>query len=463
MATIKKRKGKKGASYLIRCYCGYDINGQQIEHTSTWKPPANMTERQADKEANRQAFLFEERCRTGQVLDSSIRFSEYAERWFRERGELTLRPRTLHSYRSYMKRINAAIGHIKLDKLQPHHLSAFYANLSENDIRQDNHFISCADLSALLKNQGFTAQQFALHAGLGERTVRSALHGKSVSFSTAKKFSEALGYPIEKLFSPTKPSTPLDPETIRKYHRVISTILSTAVKQQIIFSNPCERVELPKPVRKDDPYLNETDAAKLLSLLQKAPMQYRTAIELLLYTGMRRSELCGLEWKDINFETGVIQIRRTSQYIPGRGVITDETKNYSSSRAIRASASVLSLLRSYRSWQLQQRLKIGDKWQEYDRLFTTWSGKPMHPDTLSGWFHNFIKNNGFTPIHIHSLRHTNATLLIAAGTNIPTVSSRLGHANPSTTTKIYTHAIQSADAAAAETLDDLLHPIKKKA
>ena len=133
------------------------------------------------------------------------------------------------------------------------------------------------------------------------------------------------------------------------------------------------------------------------------------------------------------------------------------------SRAIRASASVLSLLRSYRSWQLQQRLKIGDKWQEYDRLFTTWSGKPIHPDTLSGWFHNFIKNNGFTPIHIHSLRHTNATLLIAAGTNIPTVSSRLGHANPSTTTKIYTHAIQSADAAAAETLDDLLHPIKKKA
>ena len=190
MATIKKRKGKKGTSYLIRCYCGYDINGQQIEHTSTWKPPANMTERQADKEANRQAFLFEERCRTGQVLDSSIRFSEYAERWFRERGELTLRPRTLHSYRSYMKRINAAIGHIKLDKLQPHHLSAFYAILSENDIRQDNHFISCADLSALLKNQGFTAQQFALHAGLGERTVRSALHGKSVSFSTAKKFQK---------------------------------------------------------------------------------------------------------------------------------------------------------------------------------------------------------------------------------------------------------------------------------
>ena len=87
------------------------------------------------------------------------------------------------------------------------------------------------------------------------------------------------------------------------------------MKQQIIFSNPCERVELPKPVRKDAPYLNETDAAKLLSLLQKAPMQYRTAIELLLYTGMRRSELCGLEWKDINFETGVIQIRRTSQYL----------------------------------------------------------------------------------------------------------------------------------------------------
>lgn len=106
MATITKRKGKKSNSYLLRCYCGYDITGQQIEHTATWRPPADMTERQADKEALRQAFLFEERCRTGQVLDGSIRFADYAEKWFKERGELTLRPRTIASYRSYITRIN---------------------------------------------------------------------------------------------------------------------------------------------------------------------------------------------------------------------------------------------------------------------------------------------------------------------------------------------------------------------
>ena len=306
-------------------------------------------------------------------------------------------------------------------------------------------------------------QELAEQTGLGICTIRSAMHGNSIATKSAQRISDALGKPLGKVFVPSEPLEPLDPETIRKYHRVISTILGTAVKQQVIFSNPCERVELPKPTQKDALYLDENDTAQLLEHLQSAPIPYRVAIELLLYTGMRRGELCGLEWKDINFETGVIQIRRTSQYLPGQGVFTDETKTRKSSRAIKASASALALLRSYRTWQLEQRLQIGDQWQEHDRLFTTWNGKPMHPDTLSGWFHDFIKDTGLPQIHLHSLRHTNATLLIAAGTNLPTVAKRLGHADTTTTSKIYAHAIQSADAAAAETLDDLLHPVKRKA
>ena len=82
----------------------------------------------------------------------------------------------------------------------------------------------------------------------------------------------------------------------------------------------------------------------------------------------------------------------------------------------------------------------------------------MHPDTLSGWFRKFIARSGLPDISVHSLRHTNATLLIAGGTAVTTVAKRLGHANASTTTKIYAHAIRSADEAAAETLENLLNP-----
>ena len=83
-------------------------------------------------------------------------------------------------------------------------------------------------------------------------------------------------------------------------------------------------------------------------------------------------------------------------------------------------------------------------------------------DTISGWFARFIRENNLPDISLHSLRHTNATLLIAAGTNLQTVAARLGHASVTTTGKIYAHAIQSADAAAAETLQDLLHPLGTK-
>ncbi len=121
------------------------------------------------------------------------------------------------------------------------------------------------------------------------------------------------------------------------------------------------------------------------------------------------------------------------------------------------------MLREFRVWQAKERLQLGDQWQDSGRVFTTWNGAPIRPDTITGWFHKFVEKNGLPPIHIHSLRHANASLLIASGVNLQTVAKRLGHANVNTTGKIYSHAIKSADEASAETLQDILHPVKKKA
>lgn len=462
MATIKKRVGKKGTSYYFRCYAGYDIHGKQIVRQTAWRPPAGMTDKQADKEAQRQAFLFEEKCKTGQVLDCSMKLAEYVDIWLRDYAEIRLRPRTLDSYKKYLTRILAALGHIPLDRLQPVHLSAFYRNLQEVGIRQDGKYKS-SQLRQILKQQRLTQQGFAAACGLGEMTIRSAVHGQPVNRTSAEKIAQALGMPLKSLFVSTGGHRKtLSAESVRKHHRVLSSILSTAVRQQLIFSNPCERVELPRPEHTEAEYLDEHEAAELLRLLQGQPMQYRTAVELLLYTGLRRGELCGLEWRDVDFEKALLHVRRTSQYLPDRGVFTDETKNRSSCRVIRLPVSACRLLREYRAWQLQERLKAGDQWHDTGRLFAKWNGEPMHPDTLSKWFRTFCRENGFSAgIHIHSLRHTNATLLIASGVNVQTVASRLGHADTNTTNKVYSHAIKSADAAAAEVLDDLLHPLRK--
>ena len=121
------------------------------------------------------------------------------------------------------------------------------------------------------------------------------------------------------------------------------------------------------------------------------------------------------------------------------------------------------MLKEYRAWQNQERLKVGDQWKDSDRVFTRWNGTPFRPDTLTNWFSDFVKRSGLPPVTVHSLRHTNATLLISSGTNLRTVSARLGHSQTSTTANIYAHAIQSADAAAAEALNDILQPLQKQA
>ncbi len=131
MATIRKR----GNTYQIRVSCGYDSSGKQIEKSITWKPAAGMTKRQIEKELERQKVLFEEKCRTGQFLDGNITFAEFTARWLKDYAEKQLKAKTITGYKNMLPRILAAIGHIKLSKLQPHHLMEFYNSLGETGVR----------------------------------------------------------------------------------------------------------------------------------------------------------------------------------------------------------------------------------------------------------------------------------------------------------------------------------------
>lgn len=459
MATTQKR----GAGYKITVSCGYDIDGKQIRKTKTWKPDAGMTERQIKKELERQAVLFEEKCKTGQVLDGNIRLADFAEQWFTDYAEKQLRPTTVAGYRKMMPRIDAAMGHIRLDKLQPHHLMRFYANLSESGVRKVTRWRAKETLSRDIQGQGLTQKELARLSGVSAAKLSRLLHGGAVYEQNAHKIAEVLNVPLESVFEPVDPQGQLSGNTVQHYHRLLSTILSAAVKWQVIFSNPCERVEVPKVTRKEAQYLDETQATHLLEALESAPEEYRVMVTLLLYTGLRRGELCGLEWSDIDFETGLLTVARSSLYVSGKGVFEDDTKNQSSRRVLKISNGLITILKVYRGHQRERRLQLGDQWQECGRIFTAWNGQPIHPDTITTWFSVFVKKNHLPNITLHSLRHTNATLLIAAGVNVKTVSAHLGHSTIATTGNIYAHAIQSAEAAAAEALESKLPMIKQQA
>ena len=459
MATITKR----GNSYRITVSCGYDLNGKQLRRTMTWAPPEGMTKRQAEKELDRQAVLFEEKCRTGQVLDGNIKFADFAEKWFKDYAEKQLRPTTVAGYRRLMKRILPAIGHIRLDRLQPHHLMAFYDNLSESGIRENTVYKLGENWPELLKDRGVKQAELARLCGVDVNKMSKAAHGAGLYRCNAEKIAAALNLPLDTVFVSTAPDSKLSGNSVQHYHRLISSILSTAVKWQVIFSNPCERVDPPKIEKKEAHYLDETQAARLLEALEQAPEQYRVMVALLLFTGLRRGELCGLEWDDIDWDEGLLSVRRSSLYLPKQGIFTDETKTATSQRVIKLPDDALTLLRQHRTEQAKQRLLVGDQWQDSHRLFTTWNGSPIHPDTFSKWFSGFVKAHDLPPVTAHSLRHTNATLLIAAGVNVKTVSAHLGHATIATTGNIYAHAIKSAEAAAAEALQSVLTRSKKRA
>ena len=229
----------------------------------------------------------------------------------------------------------------------------------------------------------------------------------------------------------------------------------------MIYDSPCRRVKPPKAEKKEARYLDEVQASELLNCLQNEDIMHRTIITLLLYSGMRRGELCGLKWGDIDFNDKLIHIQRASLYAKGKGVFEDRTKNESSERTIKIAGEALKLLLEYKMYQNTNRIKIADRWQDKDYVFTQWDGKPIHPDSITNWFGKFRKKYNLPDINIHSLRHTNASLLIAAGADLKTVSKRLGHSQLSTTGNIYTHAIKSADERAAETIQDILKPKQK--
>lgn len=457
MATIQKR----GTSYKITVSSGYDLSGKQIRHTMTWTPPDGMTKKQIQKEVNRQAVLFEEQVQLGQVLDGNIRFSDFSEQWLHDYAELQLRPTMVNSYRQIINRLNRIIGNVRLDKLRPKQIISLYHSLAEEGVAQRAVSLSknkCFDLKQMLRSKGCTMESFAKSAHISVRTLREACNDRPVCLQSAEKICTVLNKPLTEVFAVSDEKQKLDPSTIRKHHAVLSSILATAVKWQMIPYNPCERIQPPKVGHKEVLYLDEKQAGHLLDLVQSDTLQHQVIVVLALYTGMRRAEICGLEWKDIDFKHSIINVNRSSLYLPEKGIFTDETKNNSSIRPVKVPDYVIQLLKKYRLQQKEQRLKLGDQWQDSGRILVQWNGAPIHPSTVTNWFHKFICNSDLPDIHLHSMRHTNITLQIAGGIPITTVAARAGHANSNTTSKIYAHAIKSADEAASQYLENILQP-----
>jgi len=336
---------------------------------------------------------FKTKVRTGLFMNNSaLTFREFIEtQWLVDTEVKNLAPKTLFRYKIMLdQRILPEIGHVKLANINRNHIVKLYETMSQDGARLDG--------------------------------KKGGLSGK----------------------------------TILHHHRLLSKVFNTAVLWELIAVSPMKMVKPPKAIRNVASFYDDEQVLTLIACLNEldeSQYRYKVLTLLALFTGMRRGELMGLEWKDFDFEQRIINIRRTSQYLPGYGIFTKEPKTELSTRSITIPNSIVALLKDYQQHQANESRQLGDLWKPTDRLFTTWDGDPMSPDTITDWFAKFIKMHNLPHVTFHGLRHTNISLLIAEGVDIRTIASRVGHAQPTTTLNLYSHMLRKSDQVAADRLE----------
>lgn len=249
----------------------------------------------------------------------------------------------------------------------------------------------------------------------------------------------------------------LSQKTQKHYITFVSDVLKYAVKCDYIADNPCKDISTVKTQTKEKEIYSIEELQTLLKLInEEAPIEYKVFFNILAYNGIRRSEAMGMEYKDVDFENNTIMIQRASNYSPDRGVYTDTLKTKSSCRQLKVRPFIIELIKQLQEEHKGLSYKLGDLWVENDRLFITWCGAPMHPNTPYTWLKRFCKRNGLKFKGLHSFRHSVATQAIANGEDIKTVSAILGHSQTSTTINIYAHTLEKATVRAFDKMADLL-------
>lgn len=244
----------------------------------------------------------------------------------------------------------------------------------------------------------------------------------------------------------------LSAQTVLHLHRALFTALRHAVKLQMIAVNPAEAVTPPKPAQRDVHPMTPADAELVLSAV--AGTWLEMPVVLALGTGLRRGEICGLRWGDIDLETSRLRVMQTVQHI-GRELRFLPPKTHRSRRSIAMPEFVVESLRRHALGQEEIRAVAGSSWKNYGLVVCQPDGSPLRPDSVTHAFSKVAKRIGL-PLTFHGLRHAHASLMLAGGVHLKVVSDRLGHSSIAITADLYSHVAPAVDDEAAAALDGLL-------
>lgn len=375
MPSTRKKETKDGRIY-------YEITVSRGRGKprlySRWYPPDGWSQRAIDRELAKVAAEFERQCKSGEIISRA----EQRENELHEQQEAA-KVLTLRQYGETV------------------FMPAKQITVSENTRALSQHFLNHWIYPAIgdLKMPDITS------ANISALLLSIQSQGKSVA-------------------------------TAIKCYATLKSLFKMAYMSDTITRNPMDKVERPRP-RKDekqadmDAYTAD-ELRHILECLSHEPLKWQACVRLLIDTGIRRGECCGLQWEHVDFENNTITIADNLCYTPAAGVYLDTPKN-GKTRTIDVDPSVIELLRELRAEQAQKAIS--------SFVFTKdGSPEPMHPQSPTKYLARFSRRYNIPDLHPHKLRHSFASVAITSGADIASVSEKLGHSDKSVTLRMYTHA-----------------------
>jgi integrase len=246
----------------------------------------------------------------------------------------------------------------------------------------------------------------------------------------------------------------LAPKTVRNVHGVLTRAMKDAVRWGHIQRNPCDTAD---PPRGRTPEMRAWTADELRRFVRATETHRLGSIWMLMATtGMRRGEVLGLRWSDIDLETGTVTIRSTRVRY-GSVTATSTPKTARGNRTIAIGPTTLAALRAWKRTQASERLLCGSAWQgDHGLVVTKTNGGAPNPESFSNLFGKLVRRSGLPPIRLHDLRHSYATNALAGGVPVKVLSQRVGHADVGVTLAVYAHVMPGDDEDAARRADALL-------
>lgn len=257
-----------------------------------------------------------------------------------------------------------------------------------------------------------------------------------------------------------KGSGGISPRSVQHVHRLLSEVMKSAVRVKLIPSNPCE----PVAPRMEEEQRSVTEVQRIQALLRGGGLQrllnategtwLHVPVLLALFLGLRRGEVLGLRWEDVDLKAGTLRVEQTLQCLRGSGLVFKAPKSKTGRRTVGIPDFLGDELRKLKGVQAAHRLQMGPEWQDAGLVIQKDdTGGPRLPDNLTHGFAKVAERIGMGELHFHDLRHGNATLLKLSGVSTKVISARLGHSDTQITRDLYEHVMPEQDTEAANRTD----------